>query len=144
VWVTTCRERRAVSDLDSAIAAIVVSLERELLDVELDGDTLRVDSSDGVFAFVPVVRLAPDLLRDYLQQSNSYPWPVTDPRAEALSLLEIHIVEELTTDHAEGRNHVRSVGLERRPDGRVALVVDKDVPPLPDVPPDPDLEWRAY
>ena len=69
---------------------------------------------------------------------------MTDPRAEALSLLEIHIVEEHTTDHAEGCNYVRSVGLERRPDGRVALVVDKDVPPLPDVPPDPDLEWRAY
>jgi hypothetical protein len=62
-------------------------------------------------------------------------------RAEALSLLQINIVEELTTDHGEGRNYVRSVGLERSPGGRVTLAVDKDVPPVPDVRPDPDLEW---
>ena len=85
--------------------------------------------------------LPPDLLRDYLEQPSTYPWPVTDPRAEALSLLQINIVEELTTDHGEGRNYVRSVGLERAPGGRITLAVDKDVLPLPDVPPDPDLEW---
>ena len=130
-------------DLESAMTAIIVSLERERLDVKRDGDTLSIGAVSGAFAFSPVVRLPADLLLDYLRQPSTYSWPVTDPEAEALSLLEIHLVEELTTDHGEGRNYVRTVGLQRGRGGRVALVTDKDVPPLSRRAPDPNLEWRA-
>jgi hypothetical protein len=133
----------AVPDVDPAIAAIIAYVERERFVVERHGDTLHVSSPDGAFAFAPVITLPPDLLHEYLEQADAPPWG-GEPRAEALSLLQINILEELDTDHGEGRNYVRSVGLQRGRDGRVTLVVDKGVPPLPDLPPDPDLEWRAY
>ena len=132
----------AVQDLDSAIDEIILFLEHDGLAVERTGDTLSIGSSTDTFAFTPVVRLPQELLRDYLRQPAGL-LSELDPEAEALSLLQINIAEELGTDHGHGRNYVRSLELRRGRDGQVVLVVDKDVPPTPYRPPDPDLRWVA-
>lgn len=129
-------------DVETAISAVIAHLEREGFVVERNGDTLSVGSTEGLFAFAPVVHLPSDLLRDYLRQSPCLPTTLP-PEDEALSLLEINIAEELGTDHGEGRNYVRSVGLRRGRDGQVALITDKDVPRLPVRAPDPHLRWEA-
>ena len=132
-----------MSGSDVAVAAIVDFLERDGgLVVRRDGDTLHVSSPNGLFAFAPVVHLPADLLVRYLDEAEAPPWG-GDPRAEALSLLQINIMEELDTDHGNGRNYTRSVGLRQGSDGRVALVVDQDRPDVPHVPPNPDLRWTA-
>ena len=66
-----------------------------------------------------------------------------DPLAEALSITTVHLAEDLDTDHDGGRNYTRSVGLHRRRDGRLTLLVDTELPGVPRQERDPDLEWRA-
>jgi hypothetical protein len=127
---------------DTAIASVASYLERDRLVVERDGDTLHVSSPDGAFVFAPVVRLPADLLSSYLDQADAPPWG-GDPRVEALSLLKINILEELATDHGEGRNYTQAVGLRRGRGGLVELFVDQARPERPDLAPDPDLRWEA-
>lgn len=131
-------------NLEAAAAAdaIISFLEHDGLIVERDGSSLQVSSPDGTFVFAPVVHLPLDLLDRYLDQFEAPSWG-GDPRDEALSLLKINLIEDLTTDHGEGRNYTRAVGLRRGRGGRVELFVEQDVPPVPDLPPDPDLRWEA-
>jgi hypothetical protein len=123
-----------MTDVAEEFAAIGAYLERDGFAVRRDGHRLLVGEA--------VVDLPLDLLDAYLAQQPAPPWG-GDPRAEALSLLQVHLVEELGTDHGEGVNRTRRVGLRRR-GGRVLLSVEQaERPPRPAVEPDPHLVWRA-
>jgi hypothetical protein len=103
------------------------------------GDDYEVHSADGLFAFRPVLTLPESLLAEYVDQVRRDTSLPIDP----LDLTTIHLVEELETDHHEGRNYVRALGFRRGRAGQVSLFVEKDVPPVPYRPPDPDLVWTA-
>jgi hypothetical protein len=127
--------------------AIARYLERNGLEVERSrtGDTLAIRSSDPrAFAHEPTVRLPGRILQTYLENLGARLRDSADPAAEALSLTQINVLEELTTDHGGGTNHTRTVGFRRGRDGRPELFVEKDPPePSPYGTGDDPLEWRA-
>ena len=126
----------------AVLAELVRELEEEgpLLERRGDSDDYDVRSTGGEFALQPVLTMPESLLVEYVEQLAEDP----DLPLDALSLASVHVVEELTTDHHEGRNYVRALGFRRGRRGRVELFVEKDVPPIPHRPPDPDLQWTAY
>ncbi|HZG91337.1 MAG TPA: hypothetical protein VEZ42_14090 [Pseudonocardia sp.] len=133
---------------DDAVGAIVRYLERDGLTVERSGggDTFVVRSDNPrAFAYEPVVRLPERWLRAYLEDLSTSLGKYADPSAEALSLMQINVLEALTTDHdGHGTNYAMAVGFRRGRDGRPEFFVDQD-PPGPE-PLDPDsgpYEWRA-
>jgi hypothetical protein len=137
-----------VAASDDPVDAIVSFIERDGFDVERSagGDTFRVRSSDPrAFAFEPEVRLPGRWLRAYLEDIAADLGNFADPAAEALSLVQINVLEALTTDHdGHGTNYAKVVGFRRGRDGRPEFFVDQD-PPDPE-PLDPDsgpYEWRA-
>ena len=103
------------------------------------GDDYEVRSTDDHFAFRPVLTLPESLLVEYLEQLDVDGHLPLD----ALSLTTVHLVEELETDHYEGRNYVRALGFRRGRRGRVEMFVDQDLPDIPYRPPNPDLMWTA-
>lgn len=106
-----------------------------------DGDDYEVRATDDIFAFQPVLTMPAALLVEYVEQLGDDSYLPLGP----LSLTTIHLVEELETDHHGGRNYVRALGFRRSRGDRVELFVEKDVPPVPYLPPDPDpdLRWEA-
>jgi hypothetical protein len=128
------------------VAEIVRSLRAQGFTVEPTGhgDEYVLGSDDGTLARRPLLSLPPDLLSEYLEQTGRNYRDAADPLAEALSLTMVHLIEELETDHHEGRNYVRALGLRRDPHGRVELFVEQDLPDVPRRPFDADLEWRAH
>ena len=128
------------------VAEILRGLRRQGLTVEPtgSGDDYAVRSKGAdIFAYRPVLTLPAALLSEYLAQMARDIHDAPDPSAEALSLTTIHLVEELETDHHEGRNYVRALGFRRGNGGRVEMFVDQDLPDLPARRPDPDLRWEA-
>ena len=91
------------------------------------------------FAFEPVLTMPEALLLEYVEQLAEDP----DLPLDAFSLASIHLVEELATDHHEGRNYVRALGFRRGRRARVELFVEKDIPPPPFRPLDRDVRWTA-
>jgi hypothetical protein len=107
------------------------------------GEDYVVRTADGEgFAYEPVLYLPTALLAEYLEVMSRTVGDVPDAYAEALSLTQIHLEEELATDHGLGTNYVRALGFRRRR-GRVEFFVEQDLPDVPYVPPDPDLRWTA-
>jgi hypothetical protein len=123
------------------VAELVRNLAEHGLFLERRGatDDYEVRSSDGHLAFQPVLTVPESLLSEYLEQVGGDMRLPIDP----LTLTTIHLVEELDTDHHDGRNHVRVLGFRRDRRGHVELFVEKNVPQRPYRPSDPDLEWRA-
>lgn len=108
-----------------------------------DGDDYAVRSKGvDIFEYRPVLSLPAALLSEYLEQMSRDLRDDAQPLAEAVSLTTMHLVEELETDHHEGRNYVRALGFRRRR-GRVEMYVDQDLPDIPTREPDPDLRWEA-
>lgn len=128
------------------VAAILRDLRREgfIAEPTGSGDDYIVRSTHDDLAFRPVLTLPAALLSEYLEQMSRDIHDVPDPVAEALSLTMIHFGEELGTDHGDGRNYTRTLGLRRGRGGRVEMFVDQDRPPLPPRPVGPPhLEWTA-
>jgi hypothetical protein len=137
-----------VAASDDPVDAIVRHLERDGLEVERSagGDTLLVRSSDPrAFAHEPQVRLPERWFRAYLENLSADLGNVADPAAEALWLMQINVLEALTTDHdGHGTNYAKVVGFRRGRDGRPEFFVDQDPPdPEPLDPDDGPYEWRA-
>lgn len=62
---------------------------------------------------------------------------------EALGTVSLNVLEELSTDHGDGYNFVRSLGF-RRHRGRVEFFVDSNPPEPGAFDPDSPLAWTAY
>jgi hypothetical protein len=127
------------------VTELVRNLAKEGLALEHrgSGDDYVIRSADDLFAFEPVLTMPEALLAEYLEQLGRDIRDDPNMPLDPLTLTTIHVVEELETDHHEGRNYVRALGFRRGRRGRVELFVEKDVPELPYRPPNPDLEWCA-
>jgi hypothetical protein len=135
----------AGADAGELVTEIVAFLAEDgfVLTKQPGGDGYVVDPGRGN-VLGPVLTVPPALFREYLEAMSRTLEGQPDPFAEALSLTRIHLMEELGTDHGDGRNYVRALGYRRRRDGSVEFYVDKEIPDRGQPPPpSPDLTWQA-
>ncbi|WP_143174473.1 hypothetical protein [Streptoalloteichus hindustanus] len=91
----------------------------------------------------PSLSLPTDLLTEYLDTVNRTPG-ATPPGCDALSLVEVHLEEELSTADSDGRNHTTAVGVRRGRNGEVEWFAHQEVPgEVQRADPGQNLEWRA-
>jgi hypothetical protein len=108
------------------------------------GGGYRFESRHGtMLPLRPVLTVSEETFDEYLDAMSHDLREMPDPRAEALSLTKIHVVEELSTDHGDGLNYVRALGYRRGRGGRVEFFVDQEIPEPRDVPAPGTYEWRA-
>ncbi|PRX50296.1 hypothetical protein B0I33_102415 [Prauserella shujinwangii] len=93
----------------------------------------------------PTLSLPADELTEYVTAMAEDLRDEPDPPVDALSLVEIHIEEELTSVDADGRNHATAVGVRRGRGGRAEWFAERAEPAAGHAVPveDADLEWRA-
>lgn len=116
-------------------------------------DVLRGAGEDNVFAVGPAgrgddaspvsIELPDDLLEEYVAEVSADYRASPDPRARALGMMHVLLMEILTTDHGGGSNLVRAVGLRRGDDGHVAFTAERDDPAVAAPHGDDELRWTA-
>ena len=108
------------------------------------GDYIVTAHGDTELPLRPRLSLPADLLTEYLETMNRTPG-ATPPGCDALSLVEVHLEEELSTADLNGRNHATAVGVRRGSQGRVEWFAHHDDPKEVQryTSPPQDLEWRA-
>lgn len=108
------------------------------------GDYVVTAHRDNELALRPRLSLPADLVVEYLETMNRIQG-ATPPGLDALSLMEVHLEEELSTADADGCNHATAVGIRRGARGRVEWFARHAAPEdlqRYDSPPE-NLEWRA-
>ncbi|WP_214370903.1 hypothetical protein [Pseudonocardia sp. H11422] len=107
------------------------------------GDSYRVTSPEGkTHPLNPVLVVNATDLDDYVEQLLSGAKGGSGEE-EALGMVSLNVLEELSTDHGDGYNFVRSLGFRRRKE-RVDFFVDSSPPEPGEFDPSSPLAWTAY
>lgn len=122
------------------VAALLAEIEAVGFSVSTAENGYVVSSERSDLPLRPRLVMSEDLIEERLSVEAGND---SAARAEALSLMKLHLVEELTTDHLEGANYTSALGYRRNRRGRVEFFADQDRPPIPRPEPAADVEWRA-